>query len=179
MKKLLILTVLVLLVAALGSNAMDMTKKWGVGYFMDDTPLGVRFWLNEKTGIDIGIGLENADLGNETAMSYWASVGVPIVLFPTERANFFARPGVQIGVLDNRVYGSGPQDETLNQFVISLSLGGEVFFGNNFSLEAASGIAAAMTSYPDTPTGTPVDGTTDIFTFGAGVSSLGFHFYFR
>jgi hypothetical protein len=164
-----------------------MTGKWGLGYFSSDAPVGARFWVNEKVGIDIGVGFEatqdmwSPDPGTvpeskKTFTSFWVEAGVPFVVFPGDRANFFVRPGGQIAILDDRAYGTGQLDETWTVITLSLTPGAEVFFGEHFSLEAGHGVALTITSPPDAVSS---ESFTDINTFDASVTYLGFHFYFK
>jgi hypothetical protein len=181
MKKLLSIALLAgFLAIPATSNAVDMKGKWGLGYFHNDAPVGARFWVNERIGIDVGVGFEMTDVifegSKESASSFWLDAGVPIVVLPTERANFFVRPGLQFASLDDRIYGTGDLDETWSRVRISLTPGAEIFFGNNFSLEAGHGIAIDMMTPPDQVS----DETfTTIETFDASVTYLGFHFYFK
>jgi hypothetical protein len=167
--------VLVLAIPSVGMG-MDMAKRWGFGYYTGSAaPLGVRVWLGPKTGLDLGVGFSSTDLGAESAMRLAAEIGVPIILMPTERANFFVRPGLLFESVDDRLV-TGTTDEKWTVIEPSVSLGAEVFFGNNFSLEAASGVAFSIQSPPDS-VGT--DSFTDFGSFADGIAELGFHFYFK
>lgn len=171
-KKATIALVSALLLLPTLASAKDMTGKFGIGYYVSDAPVGLRYWMTPKVGLDIGLGLDMTDLGDESATSYFFEVGIPYVVVGTERANFFIRPGVAFGILDDRVYGSGTVDDTWTDITITLAPGAEVFFGDNFSLEASHGIGIQILSPPEG------DSLTNVSTFGAGVSELGFHFYF-
>ena len=170
-------------------QSKDMTGKMGLGYFSSDAPVGGRIWLGERAAVDLGVGFEMKDVyfsanggtpTKEKATSFWFEAGVPYVVYPGDRANFFVRPGVVFGQLDDRVYGTGALDETWTQITISATLGAEVFFGEQFSLEAGHGIAIDMLSVPDA-VGAPRGGETEttIRSFDASVTYLGFHFYFK
>lgn len=196
MKKLLIFTLAALLCAPAVSLAKDMTGKWGLGYFSSDAPVGGRIWLNEKIGLDIGVGFEMRDQYvpnpnttgpadaemKESATSFWFEVGAPIVVMPTERANFFIRPGVVFAQLDDRTYGTGVLDSRWTQITLLATPGAEIFFGDNFSLTAGHGIAVDILSVPDED-GIPEyrrgESETTIRTFDASVTYFGFHFYFQ
>ena len=190
-KRVMILALALLFVIPAMSFAKDMTGKWGLGYFSNDAPVGARFWVNEKVGVDLGVGFSangyvvsegappDVTYSTETATSFWVDLGVPYVVFPSDRANFFVRPGVVFGIIDDMDPDLGTQtvDETWTQITVSLTPGAEVFFGEHFSLEAGHGIALDLTTPPDAINGG--ESTTDIRTFDASVTYLGFHFYFK
>jgi len=175
----------VMLVIPAVGNAVDMTGKYGLGYFSSDAPVGGRIWATPELGIDVGIGFESVDIweGSDktSATSFWFEIGFPYVVVNTERANFFVRPGLLFGQLDDRVYGFGGLDEKWTTMTFSLAPGAEVFFGDHFSLEAGHGIAIDMQKYPDDPVygDRAGESETRIRTFGEGISYLGFHFYFK
>lgn len=171
-KKATIALVSALLLLPTLASAKDMTGKFGLGYYVSDAPVGIRYWVTPKVGLDLGVGFEMKDLGSENANSFWFDVGIPYIVVGTERANLFVRVGATIGILDDRVYGSGTLDKTWTDVVASLAPGAEVFIGDNFSLEASHGIGFEFKSPPEG------DSLFNVKTFGNGISSLGFHFYF-
>lgn len=183
MKNTLFLLAALLLAVPMAGNAKDMSGKFGLGYFSSDAPVGFRYWATPKVGLDLGLGFEakNVYMGSskETATSFWVDFGIPYVIWERDRANLFVRPGGMIAVLDDRVYGTGSLDETWTKFTVSITPGAEIFFGDNFSLEAGHGIAIDITSVPDA-VGAPRGGEseTEIRTFDASVTYLGFHYYF-
>jgi hypothetical protein len=186
----------IMLVLPLAVNAVDMTGKYGLGYFKSEAPVGARFWVSPQLGIDVGVGFESKSVylptygatdttyNKETGMSFYAEVGFPYVIFDTERANFFIRPGFMLGMLDDRIAdgGTGMLDEKWTLMSFSLAPGAEIFFGDNFSLEAGHGIAIDMLKAPDAD-GIPEylrgETITTIRSFDASVTYLGFHFYFK
>jgi hypothetical protein len=190
MKRLMVLAFALLLAVPVISPAVDMTGKYGLGYFHNDAPVGARIWATPKLAIDIGVGVEAknvwmltaTDTSKETATSFWFEVGFPYVVIDGDRANFFIRPGFMMGMLDDRVYGTGDLDKKWTLMSFSLAPGAEVFFGDHFSLEAGHGIAIDMLSVPDED-GIPEyrRGETEmtIRSFDASVTYLGFHFYFQ
>jgi hypothetical protein len=168
-----------------------MSGKWGLGYFNTDAPVGVRVWATPALGIDIGVGFESVEnywYDPETepenpekvnATSFWFEVGFPYIVFPSERANFFLRPGFQLGMIDDRNFGFWDDtgfDAKWTIMTFSLTPGAEVFIGENFAIEAGHGIALEITSQPDELGG---ESFTDIRTFDASLAYLGFHFYFK
>jgi hypothetical protein len=72
-------------------------------------------------------------------------------------------------------------DAKWTKISILLTPGAEVFFGDNFSLEAGHGIAIDMLSVPDEegiPEYRAGESETSIRSFDASVTYLGFHYYF-
>ncbi len=186
MKRAIAIAAVLLLMIPAVSSAVDMTGKYGLGYFHKDAPVGVRYWVNENVGLDIGVGLDASTVymagEKETAVSFWAEVGVPYVIVDTDRANFFVRPGIMYASLDDRVYGQYGLDETWTQITLSLAPGAEIFFGDHFSLEAGHGFAVDLLSVPDNnavPEFRRGETETTIRTFDASITYIGFHFYFE
>lgn len=183
MKRFITLTAVLLLALPVIGSAKDMNGKFSLGFFNSDAPVGIRYWASPQIGIDLGVGFEMKDVyfngSKEGATSFWVDFGVPYVIWERDRANFFIRPGAMIAVLDDRVYGTGTLDETWTQITFSLTPGAEIFFGDNFSLSAGHGIAVQMTSVPDA-VGAPRGGETEteIRSFDASVTHIGFHYYF-
>ncbi len=185
-KRVLCLSAALLLVLSTSVMAKDLSGRWGLGYFNTNAPVGVRYWATPEIGIDLGVGFDatqdmfqdtaTGEWKKQTALSFWFEGGLPYIVFPSERANFFVRPGVRVGILDDRIYGTGDYDETWTVIVISLTLGGEVFFGDHFSLEAGHGVAVDLITPPEVVN---EESFTDIHTFDASIAYLGFHFYFR
>ena len=174
LKRMIGLGLMIALIIPVAGQAKDLKGKWGLGYFSSDAPVGARYWFNDKAAVDIGVGLDSRDLGSVTATSYWFEIGVPYVVYPTDRANFFLRPGLVFASLDDRVYGSGLLDDKWNNITIKLTPGAEVFFGDHFSLQAAHGIMIDLIS----PPGDNSESRTNISTGAYGISEIGFHFYF-
>lgn len=173
MKRLMLLALATLLVLPAASNAVDMSGKWGLGFFDRTAPVGARIWATPQLGLDLGVGFESLDQGEESGTNFYIEVGAPYVLVPTERANFYLRPGVLVGFFDEA------NNASVESFIeVTLAPGVELFFGDHFSLEAAHGIAVLITNYREVE-GEEIDSETDFFTFGANATFLGFHFYFQ
>jgi hypothetical protein len=180
LKRLMILSVVLALAIPAVSQAVDMTGKYGLGYFRSQAPVGARFWLGPQVGLDVGVGFEMEDLGEETASSFWIEGGVPYVIIDTERANFMLRPGVLFGNLDARPYGID-SEKKWTKIIISAMPVAEVFFGQHFSLEAGHGLEVEIVSYPDEEPfgGLAGESFTHVRSLAASVTYIGFHFYFK
>ena len=95
MKKHLVVAVLAFAISIPAvSHAMDMTGKWGVGYFRPEAPVGIRWWASPKVGVDVGVGFTNSnpDVG-ESNTTFLFDAGVPLVLHSGDNVHFFFRPG--------------------------------------------------------------------------------------
>jgi hypothetical protein len=164
MKKVLFFTVALSLIAT-AAMAHDVTGRMGLGFVSTDAPVGLRYWVNEKIGIDGGIGFSSQDLGEETATSFVLNAGVPFIFNAAgDRVNFLIRPGLK--------YSSF---ETYSQIELSGALEFEVFVTDDFSVSAAHGIAIDMTN----PDDENLDSTTDFGLFGNNWTSFGFHYYLK
>ena len=157
------------------ASAKDLTGRFGLGYHNTDAPIGVRYWVNPKLGLDFGVGFESQDVGAKNAMSYFLEAGLPYVIVGNDHANFFVRPGVQYASLDDRAYGSMSLDESWTRVRFAIEPGAEVFFGDHFSLQASYGLGYEYLSAPDAYN---TDALTSYGTFGNSITNLGFHFYF-
>jgi hypothetical protein len=168
LKKLFGLMLVLALLAPVTGNAMDMTGKVGCGFYNSMAPIGVRYWLNDKLGADLGIGFISDDDGNETTTTLSFEVGFPYIMYPSERANLFIRPGLLFSSTDY----PAPVDKR-TELTLSLSPGVEVFFGDRFSLEASHGLEINLIS-PSAG-----ENQTDFMTTASSIVDLGFHFYFK
>lgn len=162
MKKVLFFTVALSLIAT-AAMAHDVTGRFGLGFVSTDAPVGGRYWMSEKMGIDAGIGFSSQDLGEETATAFVLNAGVPFIFnAAADRVNFLIRPGIKFSSF-----------ETYTQIELSGALEFEVFVTDDFSVSAAHGVAIDMTS-PDEG-----DSATDFGLFGNNWTGFGFHYYLK
>jgi len=186
--KILVLSLAVLVALISPSFAKDMTGRVSLGFHNSDAPVGGRYWVNNLVAIDAGLGFESSEVPDgdpetegetESTFSFWFEGGVPIKLYDADNAHFFFRPSVVLGLLDDRAYGTGSADAKWTSLDFVLSLGGELFFGDHFSVEATHGMKINMTSVPDeVKDDVGADSFTSVSTFGNNLTTVGFHFYF-
>jgi opacity protein-like surface antigen len=176
MKRIAIVALLLSAVAAVPAMAEGdpAAGKFGLGYFRSEAPVGVRYWFNEKAGLDFGLGFSSTDQSGETLNGFTFDVGVPFVVAKYEGANFFIRPGFAYQTED-QWGGTEIGKYKLNTWGITADLGVEYFFNDRFSLQAAHGIAY-KSSKPDL---TGAESTNSFVTEAFGISNIGFHFYFK
>ena len=89
---------------------VDKKGKFGLGFFNDDAPLGGRYWITSKMGIDFGFGIDLRNVVDSTAAKNLDPLqkpnpekknlseirldgGVPFNVIQTEKVNFLIRPG--------------------------------------------------------------------------------------
>ncbi|MFO7914208.1 MAG: hypothetical protein R6U43_00755 [Candidatus Krumholzibacteriales bacterium] len=183
-KKAILAAVIIALIVPAAAMGTEMMKgRFALGYYSSDAPLAMRYWATDNVAIDAGIGLSMIEVAEPTesdsaatssTFSFWFEAGVPIKIWDYERSHFFLRPGVIIGILDDREFGTGGLDETWTQVIGQIALGAEVFLTDNFSIDANHGFNIIFTSPPDVVG----DSTMDVKTFGNSVTNVGFHFYF-
>jgi hypothetical protein len=188
-RKLLALVVAALTAAVSPSLAKDMTGKFSLGFHNSDAPIGGRYWFTPGAAIDLGVGFKSNEVvvedpvseqaSTESTMNFWLEAGVPFKLYDVDNAHFYARPAVLMGLLDDRDYGTGAADAKWTSIDLILSLGGELFFGEHFSVEATHGIKVNITSVPDdVKDSVGTDSFKSFETFGNNLTTIGFHFYF-
>jgi hypothetical protein len=189
MSKKLVVVALVVVVAATGTSfAKDMTGRLSLGFHNSDAPIGARYWATDKVAIDVGIGFVSneildpqSELHNKTVntFSFWFEGGVPVKLYDADNAHFFVRPSIVMGLLDDRDYGTKTADAKWTSLDFVLSLGGELFFGDHFSVEATHGVKMTTLSAPNAVKDEVGAGSfTSFSTFGENLTTVGFHFYF-
>ena len=168
MKKILFFTCVMALIAST-AFAHDMTKRIGLGFISTDSPIGIRYWLSPKVGLDLGFGIrvdDNAGGSGESATDWSLSGGLPINLITiADRVNLHFLPWVQYTNLDFVT-------DTGSQFDIVAALEFEVFVTKDLSVSASHGVDFQMFSPPGNG-----DSETDINTFGANITDFGVHYY--
>ena len=167
MRKIVFFTIALCLVASSAVMAKDMTGRFGLGFVNSAAPVGGIYWLNEKVGINAGIGFVSEDQGEESATDFSIDFGVPFVIYNTsDRVNFYIRPGLLFQSLD-------AGEDTDTRMLLSGSLMFEVFVTDDFSVSAAHGLAVEIYS----PGAEGADSMTDFNTFGRNWTNFGFFYY--
>jgi len=149
---------------------------FGLGYFSGSAPVGMRYWMDEDSALDLGIAVAFSSGGVETHR-YGIEAGYVLALAHYHYAVVFARLG--LGFLFEDSIGDeegGPARYELNS---NLFLGAELFLGAfgfpNVSLQGGYGLQANYTYMGGSAfmIGT-VDGGLSLVTAG----TVGFHIYF-
>ncbi len=174
------------------SHAVDHGKSWALGYFFDDAPVGVRYMLNDKTGLDAGFGFQQEDgpdfsstdpgaTASNTVFTF--ELGAQFNLIHQERAEFFLRPFFTLQnvpyYLDN---GTNITDESVTDTRFGVIVGAEWHATDNLSLSFGTGlgVSSAHGISPGELEGNEPESSSSIATTGltTGSSSIGFHWYF-
>lgn len=172
MKRLIGMLVLGLVVGA-GAASAQNGPKGALGFHNIDAPLGIRWWLSPKVGIDAGLGYGSNQVSTSatttaSVSNFTADAGVPIVLKSWDKVHFAVRPGLSYH--SQELFGTSDNDITIT---IGGELEAEVFLADNLSVSAAQGIAFEHFD-PADPT---ESSTTDWGTTGANFTHIGFHVY--
>lgn len=144
------------------SHAVDMARgDYGLGFFDQNAPIGGIYWFSPKAALAVGIGFQKPDEG-DTEVDF--TVGIPINLITTDRANFQVRPRF--------FYGSNAVANG-NFVAFGADLAAEVFVAKHVSLMAGHGLEVQSVS-PDQG-----DSVTNINTRVISSSSVGFYYYLQ
>ena len=172
--------------------AVDHSKQWALGYFFEDAPIGVRYMITPKVGLDGAFGydaqegrdFESSDPSATTTNGQFTfELGVQFNLVNTDRADFFVRPSFSMTsvpyFVDN---GTTISSESVSDTRFGAMLGAEwhatddlsLSFGHGLGITSGHGVSAGELE-PAEP-----DASTSIQTIGltTGFSSIGFRWYF-
>ncbi len=177
------------------SFAVDHTKQWALGYFFEEAPIGVRYMIQEKVGLDFGFGFDSSE-GRDFASTdpsatssnstYNIEIGVPFNLVHMDRADFFVRPSF---AWESSPYyldpgGTSPiTSERASDIDFGVMLGGEwhatdnlsLSFGHGIGITSSKGVSAGDLVFGSEPSSSTSINTTGLTT---GSSSIGFRWYF-
>jgi len=175
MKKVVFLTLVLTMVAGT-ALAADMTGRFGLGFVNSNAPVGGRYWLSEKIGIDLGFGLVLNEIevpgggATETLTDWRVFGGLPIKIHSVgdERVNFNFLPAFMYSSVDN---GSGSSSDSVIDLLFGLEF--EVFVTGALSVSASHGVIINLES----PGDSAEESTTDIDLTGRNLTEFGFHYY--
>lgn len=178
MRKLTTFAVGIVLLGSTAALAVEKEGTFALGFSNSEAPVGLRYFMNEQMGLDLGLGFESKDLGEESGTSFWFEAGLTYVVKDYEQAFFFVRPALGFASLDNRVYGSGPSDEKWTKMRLGANLGAEVRLAHHFGLTFQHGLAFVNTSVPDEVAAGGEDSFSDLMTTGENITEAGVWFTF-
>jgi hypothetical protein len=165
---------LVLCAGVASAQGAPQHAKGALGFHNVEAPLGIRWWMNDKVALDVGLGVgseENAGL--DESLSHWAiDVGVPIRLQSFDKLHFILRPGLLYQSQEDVIDAGPPVEKDNDTFMtIGAEFEAEYFFTDRFSVSAAHGFAIMNR---DPAVG---ESTSDWGTTGANFTNIGFHVY--
>lgn len=155
--------------------------------------LGIRYWLGELIGLDVGIGLgyiggtttasrgmgaDPSSFPDNNAFAMAFHVGVPLVLFHAEHYKFLIVPEVNLGFSTGTAFGgASTDDQGRNGIVFQLGgrVGTEIHFGfmdiPQLSLQASVGLFFEYRSagLGDSESGTQLGGSRNVISLGTTV----------
>jgi hypothetical protein len=167
MKKILFFTVALSMVAG-SAMAADMTGRLGLGFVTPSAPVGGRYWISDKVGVDLGVGINVDDQGDESYTNWRVAAGLPInIQNIAERVRFNFLPVVQFKNVDR-----GDLDAD-TYITIWGALEFEVHVTPDFTVGASHGVVVDLYS----PGDSDAESETDIGFFGANATEFGFHYY--
>ena len=190
-KRFLALAALIFLFVPARSHAQDHKGSWALGYWDKNAPLGVRYQVNEKVGIDLALGFQtskgvdeaSATTPEKTFTTFAVDFGIPFNLVRTEHANFFFRPGLTSQMIPYYVGPSGAATKkTLSNLAVSGTLGAEWKATEHLTLSVGHGVEWDKSN--------PFVGPGDLLgaeatkesTFGSrafDITEIGFRWYFH
>ncbi|HKQ19740.1 MAG TPA: hypothetical protein VJW75_08340, partial [Candidatus Eisenbacteria bacterium] len=94
MKRILLALTVSLLALPSSSFAVDKTGHLAVGYFNPDAPLGIRYPISPKVGLDIGLGFDQDEISDDPTtatvgdekknLQLHVEAGVPLTIMSRE-----------------------------------------------------------------------------------------------
>lgn len=147
---------------------------YGFGYFTGSAPVGLRYWMDRDTAIDLGVDVAFSS-GNLGAQRYGVELGYVMALAHYHYAVVFARAGLGFRFLDS--FG---EEGTPARYDISGNafLGAELFLGAlgfpNISLQGGYGLEADYTYQGGSAF---LIGTVSAGLNVVGTGTVGFHIY--
>ena len=194
MKRILLALTVSLLAFPSSSFAVDKTGHLAVGYFNPDAPLGIRYPISPKVGLDIGFGFAQAEISDDPTtatvddekknLQLNIEAGIPLTIMDRDNVNLFFRPGVLFSFIPtyNRDTVADPYEKkSESETAVSLILGAEWFPTGDLSLSVGTGLefeSSKGVSTNDLATG-DLESSSSINGLQAlDITRIGFHFYF-
>lgn len=193
MRRVVWMLILILLLPVPAARAADYAGRLGLGYFSTDAPIGFRYWIGSRLGLDLGVGFNSRDVSNLATAGpagsvaytdevvftdFSVDVGIPMNLMMRTRTNLFFRPGV---IYSTRPQFYGPETANTARFRgkeksmdFSGTFGVEFWLWDHLSLCVGEGVSYVLT----TPADPAVDSHFQITHRALALSNVGFHFYF-
>ena len=157
----------------------------GLGF--ETTPtIGVRHWLSERAGFDVGFGFVslNQEQGPPTVDTFDGTgfsfdLGIPISAKQWEKVNVIVRPGFSYSTatLKAKTIPTPPNEATATAMAFSGELEVEWMLAERLSISASHGIAYGSFKVEDNDSPANETKVTTFQSTGDNFTSLGFHVY--
>ena len=179
---------------SISSAQTDRSGKVAVGYFDPEAPLGIRYQVSPKLGLDLGFGFTQAEIGDDPTtvtagdekknLQLHIEAGVPLTLIQRDHVNLFFRPGVLFRFIPTYNQPTVPdpyEKKTETDTAVSLILGAEWFATDDLSLSVGHGLEFTSTKGVDANDLTTGEQESSSLINGMqalDITRIGFHFYF-
>lgn len=179
---------------SISSAQTDRSGKVAIGYFDPEAPLGARYQVSQKVGLDLGFGFAQAEIGDDPTtatpgdekknLQLHIEAGVPFTLIQRDHVNFFFRPGVLFRFIPTYNQATVPdpyEKKTESESAVSLILGAEWFPTDDLSLSVGHGlqfVSSKGVDANDLTTGEQESSTSINGLQALDLTRIGFHFYF-
>lgn len=185
MRRALWMVIVILFLSVPAARAADYAGRLGLGYFSTDAPIGFRYWIGSRIGLDAGVGFDSRDELNEATADptdevvltdFNLDVGIPINLVMRTRTNLFFRPGLLYSSRPEFIGPDGGIKTRKKETAMDLSgvLGVELWLWDHLSLSVGHGVSYVLT----TPADPAVESHFNLRHRALTLSDVGFHFYF-
>lgn len=159
MRKVLIAAIALSCIGAGSSFAAATKGSYALGFVNSEAPIGGRYMISEKMGIDAGIGFGDVeDVGSAFALDF----GLPINMHSGENAQLQIRPGLTFSSSSSDVSSDLDDDSVTITGLIEF----QVWLTNSLSVNAGHGLSIETDP-------------TVIEFFAADVFKLGFHYWVK
>jgi len=164
------------------ANAAEtQASRFAIGFHSIDAPVGVRYWVSDAIGADLGVGFTSqtnpgAEAPSLTLHSITVEAGLPWAIRTWERASLLVRPGFQYKHYDDYTIDFFT-DELIKfkntELMATAELEAEIFLAPRVSVSASNGF-----SYRHITSNLSGTEPQKIFKLiGSDFSTLGFHVY--
>ncbi|MBN1825354.1 MAG: hypothetical protein JW958_03740 [Candidatus Eisenbacteria bacterium] len=148
-----------------------------LGWVNSNAPIGIRYQVAEKIAADVGLGVASYDTNR---MEFNVHLGLPIELMANDRCSLDFRPAVSVYYTSYDEDGPfGQVDNSPIDFVVHGWLTVNLMVTDNFGVNASHGLNIEITGDRENEAGDVImEGTTDFYTVGAGVTEIGWFYWF-
>ena len=157
----------------------------GISFEVSPT-LGIRHWISESVGFDLGLGFASLSAEGGTpsveadeGSGFAFDVGVPFAAKKWDKVTFILRPGVTYGTAEakDKLATVPPTEFTSKFMAVSGEMEVEWMVADRLSISAATGIVYRSIKLEDNDVPASEAEVTGFETTGSNFTTLGFHVY--